>query len=191
MKRKSLGSKRTEKEKETKEIKRTKQPKEVKAPKTSKQSKEAKALKTPKLPREPKKLKQPRQPKELIGEQKKKQKPSPKQRLNSLQKQKQSSNSWKKKSPQRKQLQLIANRSKSQTMLPKRQKPLKNRSLLMQSKRYIRNSVLIATNRSPFGNSEEKKRKAIGYVQTYISQTPNAIDQMYLNRYLGAELWEK
>lgn len=39
--------------------------------------------------------------------------------------------------------------------------------------------------------SEEKKRKAIGYVQTYISQTPNAIDQMYLNRYLGAELWEK
>ena len=39
--------------------------------------------------------------------------------------------------------------------------------------------------------SEEKKRKAIGYVQTYISQTPNAIDQMYLNRYLGAEPWEK
>ena len=39
--------------------------------------------------------------------------------------------------------------------------------------------------------SEEKKHKAIGYVQTFISQTPNAIDQMYLNRYLGAELWEK
>ena len=39
--------------------------------------------------------------------------------------------------------------------------------------------------------SEEKKRKAIGFVQTYISQTPNAIDQMYLNRYLGAEPWEK
>lgn len=39
--------------------------------------------------------------------------------------------------------------------------------------------------------SEEKKRKAIGYVQTYTSQTPNAIDQMYLNRYLGAEPWEK
>ena len=39
--------------------------------------------------------------------------------------------------------------------------------------------------------SEEKKRKAIGFIQTYISQTPNAIDQMYLNRYLGAELWEK
>ena len=39
--------------------------------------------------------------------------------------------------------------------------------------------------------SEEKKCKAIGYVQTYISQTPNAIDQMYLNRYLGAEPWEK
>lgn len=58
----------------------------------------------------------------------------------------------------RKQLQLIANRSKSQTMLPKRQKPLKNRSLLMQSKRYIRNSVLIATNRSPFGNPSTKRR---------------------------------
>ena len=39
--------------------------------------------------------------------------------------------------------------------------------------------------------SEEKKHKAIGYVQTFISQTPNAIDQMYLNRYLGAEPWEK
>ncbi len=39
--------------------------------------------------------------------------------------------------------------------------------------------------------SEEKKRKAIGFVQTYISQTPNAIDQMYLNRYLGTEPWEK
>lgn len=39
--------------------------------------------------------------------------------------------------------------------------------------------------------SEEKKHKAIGFVQTYISQTPNAIDQMYLNRYLKAELWEK
>ena len=38
---------------------------------------------------------------------------------------------------------------------------------------------------------EEKKHKAIGFVQTYISQTPNAIDQMYLNRYLKAELWEK
>lgn len=38
--------------------------------------------------------------------------------------------------------------------------------------------------------SEEKKRKAIDFVQTYISQTPNAIDQMYLNRYLGAEPWE-
>ena len=39
--------------------------------------------------------------------------------------------------------------------------------------------------------SEEKKHKAIDFVQTYISQTPNAIDQMYLNRYLKAELWEK
>lgn len=39
--------------------------------------------------------------------------------------------------------------------------------------------------------NEEKKRKAIGFVQTNISQTPNAIDQMYLNRYLGAEPWEK
>ena len=39
--------------------------------------------------------------------------------------------------------------------------------------------------------SEEKKRKAIGYVQTYISQTPNAIDQMYLNRYLKVEPWER
>lgn len=39
--------------------------------------------------------------------------------------------------------------------------------------------------------NEEKKRKAIGFVQTYISQTPNAIDQMYLNRYLWAEPWEK
>ena len=39
--------------------------------------------------------------------------------------------------------------------------------------------------------SEEKKRKAIDFVQTYISQTHNAIDQMYLNRYLGAEPWEK
>ncbi len=39
--------------------------------------------------------------------------------------------------------------------------------------------------------SEEKKRKAIGYVQTYISQTPNANDQMYLNRYLSAEPWEQ
>ena len=39
--------------------------------------------------------------------------------------------------------------------------------------------------------SEEKKRKAIDFVQTYINQTPNAIDQMYLNRYLGAEPWEK
>lgn len=39
--------------------------------------------------------------------------------------------------------------------------------------------------------SEEKKRKAIDYVQTYVSQTPNANDQMYLNRYLKAELWEK
>lgn len=38
---------------------------------------------------------------------------------------------------------------------------------------------------------EEKKHKAIGFVQTYISQTPNAIDQMYLNRYLKAELWDK
>lgn len=39
--------------------------------------------------------------------------------------------------------------------------------------------------------SEEKKRKAIGFVQTYINQTPNAIDQMYLNRYLKTEPWEK
>lgn len=39
--------------------------------------------------------------------------------------------------------------------------------------------------------SEEKKHKAIDFVQTYIDQTPNAIDQMYLNRYLKAELWEK
>ena len=39
--------------------------------------------------------------------------------------------------------------------------------------------------------SEEKKRKAIGFVQTYICQTPNAIDQMYLNRYLKTEPWEK
>ena len=39
--------------------------------------------------------------------------------------------------------------------------------------------------------SEEKKRKAIGFVQAYISQTPNAIDQMYLNRYLKTEPWEK
>ena len=39
--------------------------------------------------------------------------------------------------------------------------------------------------------NEEKKRKAIDFVQTYISQTPNAIDQMYLNRYLGAEPWKK
>ena len=39
--------------------------------------------------------------------------------------------------------------------------------------------------------NEEKKRKAIGFVQTYISQTPNAIDQMYLNRYLKSEPWEK
>ena len=39
--------------------------------------------------------------------------------------------------------------------------------------------------------SEETKRKAIGFVQTYISQTPNAIDQMYLNRYLKTEPWEK
>lgn len=39
--------------------------------------------------------------------------------------------------------------------------------------------------------SEEKKRKAIGFVQSYASQTPNAIDQMYLNRYLEAEPWEK
>ena len=39
--------------------------------------------------------------------------------------------------------------------------------------------------------SEEKKRKAIGFVQAYIRQTPNAIDQMYLNRYLKAEPWEK
>lgn len=39
--------------------------------------------------------------------------------------------------------------------------------------------------------SEEKKHKAIDFVQTYISQTPNAIDQMYLNRYLKVELWEK
>ena len=39
--------------------------------------------------------------------------------------------------------------------------------------------------------SEEKKRKAICFVQTYISQTPNAIDQMYLNRYLKTEPWEK
>ena len=52
----------------------------------------------------------------------------------------------------------IATDSESQTMLPKRQKPLKNRSLLMQSKRYIRNSVLIATNRSPFGNPSTKRR---------------------------------
>lgn len=52
----------------------------------------------------------------------------------------------------------IATDSKSQTMLPKRQKPLKNRSLLMQLKRYIRNSVLIATNRSPFGNPSTKRR---------------------------------
>ena len=37
--------------------------------------------------------------------------------------------------------------------------------------------------------SEEKKRKAIGFVQAYIRQTPNAIDQMYLNRYLKAEPW--
>ena len=39
--------------------------------------------------------------------------------------------------------------------------------------------------------SEEKKRKAVSFVQTYISQTPNAIDQMYLNRYLKTEPWEK
>ena len=39
--------------------------------------------------------------------------------------------------------------------------------------------------------SEEKRHKAIDFVQTYISQTPNANDQMYLNRYLKAELWEK
>ena len=39
--------------------------------------------------------------------------------------------------------------------------------------------------------SEEKKRKAIGFVQAYIGQTPNAIDQMYLNRYLKTEPWEK
>ena len=39
--------------------------------------------------------------------------------------------------------------------------------------------------------SEEKKRNAIDYVQTYISQVPNATDQMYLNRYLKAEPWEK
>ena len=39
--------------------------------------------------------------------------------------------------------------------------------------------------------SEEKKRKAIDFVQVYISQTPNAIDQMYLNRFLKAEPWEK
>ena len=39
--------------------------------------------------------------------------------------------------------------------------------------------------------NEEKKRKAIDFVQTYIGQTPNAIDQMYLNRYLKAEPWEK
>lgn len=39
--------------------------------------------------------------------------------------------------------------------------------------------------------SEEKKHKAIDFVQTYIDQTPNSIDQMYLNRYLKAELWEK
>ena len=39
--------------------------------------------------------------------------------------------------------------------------------------------------------SEETKRKAIGFVQTYISQTSNAIDQMYLNRYLKTEPWEK
>ena len=39
--------------------------------------------------------------------------------------------------------------------------------------------------------SEEKKRKAIDFVQTYISQTPNAIDQMYLNRFVKAEPWEK
>ena len=39
--------------------------------------------------------------------------------------------------------------------------------------------------------SEEKRCKAIDFVQTYISQTPNANDQMYLNRYLKAELWEK
>ena len=39
--------------------------------------------------------------------------------------------------------------------------------------------------------SEEKRRKAIDFVQTYISQTPNVNDQMYLNRYLKAELWEK
>ena len=39
--------------------------------------------------------------------------------------------------------------------------------------------------------SEEKKRKAIDFVQAYISQTPNAIDQMYLNRFLKAEPWEK
>lgn len=38
--------------------------------------------------------------------------------------------------------------------------------------------------------SEEKKRKAIGFVQACIRQTPNAIDQMYLNRYLKAEPWE-
>ena len=31
-------------------------------------------------------------------------------------------------------------------------------ALLMQSKRYIRNSVLIATNRSPFGNLSTKRR---------------------------------
>ena len=39
--------------------------------------------------------------------------------------------------------------------------------------------------------SEEKKRKAIDFVPSYVSQVPNGTDQMYLNRYLKAEPWEK
>ena len=76
--------------------------------------------------------------------------------------------------PPREQLQLIANRSKSQTMLPKRQKQLRNRSHLMQSKRYIRNSVLIATNRSPFGNPSTKRRS----VKPSISFKPTSVKRL-------------
>ncbi len=39
--------------------------------------------------------------------------------------------------------------------------------------------------------NEEKKRKAIDFVKTYVAQVPNSIDQMYLNRYLKSEPWEK
>ena len=75
-------------------------------------------------------------------------------------------------------------------MLPKRQKP----SLPLDAIEAVYPKLGTYRNESLSiweSFSEEKKRKAIGYVQTYISQTPNAIDQMYLNRYLGAELWEK